>query len=408
MSFRRLDSNARPIPSRSRRSPATKTSGRTTLYHYEIYYDLPPLNGKRRQRRRRAWLGSDVDAAALEQELRGNYSERTGFTWHQGWTQYREALEGKRAVSHLDNIGVDVRELLAIQGDQPIETTSLAAFSKFLDARARTSSPNRAAKARIHLLTLARWHRARGAIGAIPFEHVPVPEHTSRQRWACTIEEFYAIAKALPPSMAPLWRALGYTGSRITAMASIREPDIDGEYIHTVDKGRHLHGRSRRRIRITPPVAQVLDEARAWRATLDTTTDALFVNSRGNFWNHSSYKHALERVYAEHPKLPTITPHQLRHMFGTAAASLNLSPDLIQAGMGHDDRRSAEAYVDYSQAMADRVGQAVATFLQQLGPDLRDTECMGGVTGDTQRQLITCPCCGAKFCPDKEKGPKPL
>lgn len=86
MIIHKLDRHGQRITG-SRRQPATRTIGGVPHYHYEIRYDLPPLDGRRQQRMKRLWLPSD-DAAR-------DYAERlcqlrpATLTWLGAWELFR-------------------------------------------------------------------------------------------------------------------------------------------------------------------------------------------------------------------------------------------------------------------------------------------------------------------------------
>jgi hypothetical protein len=76
-------------------------------------------------------------------------------------------------------------------------------------------------------------------------------------------------------------------------------------------------------------------------------------------------------------------------MFGTLAAGLNFSGDMIQAAMGHDARESAEAYIHHSQHMADEVQlkvlEKVSRFLSLYDAKTGSTKVIKGRAGSASR-----------------------
>ena len=104
--------------------------------------------------------------------------------------------------------------------------------------------------------------------------------------------------------------------------------------------------------------------------------------------------------------MPDITPHQLRHMWGTSAAAQNFSAHMIQAAMGHERRVSAEAYIDHTQHIAAEVAATVITF-----PSQNCTESCRKMSASVppcpdESNLVACPKCGHKFNPPKSGCPR--
>jgi integrase len=394
-----LDSRGRVILSGSHRQSATFLIRGVTHYRFEIRYDAPATSGQRCQRRVRLWLPSTDIALAHERELRGEPPAES-LTWGMVWARFRDAHEDRRSPGHIANQGREIQGLITTIGDIPIEATTLLRFSEFLHAREAASSPRQAQMIRGSALRVARWARAHGLIKDIPFEHVPQPEFRPTGRRPATIEEFRRILDALPPTMAPLWLALGSTGARITGMARLRESDVIDDYLEITTKGGQ-----KVRYRLFPPLAQAVADARGYKTVRRMRSDFIFLNANGSPWDHRTFHHALRRVFHGPPP---VTPHQLRHLWGTLAAEANFSPDMIQAALGHTDRRSAESYVDHTQAMRDRVAISV---LATLMPQNDGTSTVSNRPTSSPIAAcptsVTCPACGHKFNPTNEKGRKP-
>lgn len=402
MSVHRLDRDGNAITGTSRRQPASKRIAGVWCQHYELRYDRYDADGTRHQHRSREWLPSLADAEARERELTGK-RPISAYTLTNLWREYYAEYEGKRSPGHLDSMERTVRQATEALGAVPIEQVSLQAMSSFLRRREEEASGRTAQIARSHVLRIARWARSVGLIEQIPWEHVPRPEHTAEHRRAATIEEYAAWADALPSNAEPLWTALAVTGSRLTGMAQTTEDAVQGEYLYTTTKG------SKEAVfLLTPPLRDAVGRALAYKADKDISSPYIFVNSRGNPWNKSSFRLAMQRTRKANRSLPKITPHQLRHLHGTIAAELGLSPDQIAAGLGHADRRTSEHYIHRGRSMADQTASAVATYLtherKQFSHKSQAIPTLPTLSADFHNPLV-CPHCGGKFCLSNEKTP---
>lgn len=329
-------------------------------FRFEIRYDAP-LNGTRRQRRKRLWLPDSSAAEAVERELRGE-EPADRLTWSQAWEKFHAAHVEKRVQGHLDNMGRDVRSLCAFLGDLPVEQTPLGRFTDWLRWREGQASARTAQLARTHTLKIARWAASQGLVtGLLPFEKAPVPESTPHRRSAATPEGFLGTLEVLPESMSNLWLAVGLTGARISGMAGLLEADVAETHLTVTTKGS-----KRVSYPLLPPLRQAVENARSWKRKMGLASAYVFLTRRGTPWDHRTFDNRLARIQRDHPEIPKTTPHQLRHMWATIAAAANFSPDYLQAGLGHDDRRSAEQYVHHTQGMADTVAATVMAALTEL------------------------------------------
>tara|TARA_R100001530_G_scaffold135897_2_gene114427 strand:+ start:5480 stop:6661 length:1182 start_codon:yes stop_codon:yes gene_type:complete len=391
MAFYNLDKNGK----RSSRSKAAKRSkGRHTFYHYEIVV-WKTVQGKRKQLRRRGWYLDDGEAEDAELKLK-DAPLTEGATWSETSRAFMEAFNGKRSPIYLRDIGRALNRFIDLQGDQPVASTQIADVVPLFD-----SLKSRAAQtAHTALNRVGKWLRSRGEPGEFQFLHAPKPEHNGEGRQAATPEQFMAIYHILPEEMKHLWFAIGMTGSRFTAMAEVTDDDIDGKYITTISKNS-----KEIKFRITPEVKSAIDAGRAYRVK---TSKYIWPNQNGREWSSNRFCKRLTRR-TKSAEVVHVTPHQLRHMFGTVAAELNYSPDMIQAAMGHDTRASAEVYVDHHQRMADEVSKSVSEFvtqLSQLSPESVSPSIPEPHIPSPSLNFVTCPCCNHKFIPDKKKASK--
>ena len=190
---------------------------------------------------------------------------------------------------------------------------------------------------------MARWVRKRYR-GLNPFELLEAdnPEWKGAERPAATIKQFQATMKYLPEHARPLWHVSALTGARLTALCELKHEDVGDTHITVRTK----RGQERQHL-IAPPLRQLIDDSPG--------KTHVFLNGNGTPWNKDSFAHCLDRARrreikraekeGEEPDAPHITAHSIRHLWGTTAADLGYSPDLIQAALGHESRSNSEQYV---------------------------------------------------------------
>lgn len=404
MSYHRLDVKGRPIPNkgRSKREPAKRLVHDKEHYNYEIVIVFPLPGGKRRYVRRRYWLPDDAAAEAKQRELK-HQDPAHRLTWYEAHRRWRDDRLSKLSPQHLAAVDGTVAKWIASFGvNATIEGTALPVFVDWVAAQASGTKGRGAQLRHSHLLTIARWCRARGLVADIPFEHAPKPEAKLARRRPATAGEFVAIADLLPPQMYWMWRMLGLTGMRISAACTLLEADIAADAFTVTTKGD-------RRVEypVTPEIREVIEGARAWKREKGFSPPTLFCSRRGRPWKHDTFSEQLRK----RAKAYTITPHQLRHMAGTMMAEGNLSPDIIQAGLGHEDRSSAETYIDQTKAMRRRALKVVSESLENINKtstsdpefSLVRSASTPAVLGEVQTKLmLSCPDCGHNYSIDMD------
>ncbi len=357
MSYHQLDNRGKPIPkkNRSRRDAAMRMESGVPHYHYEIYVSIPLPDGKRRQVRQRCWLPDDLAAASKERELRRE-GPGNALTWMDGYRRWLDARLPRLSPGHLSGVESTMNKWAESFGvNSTIEGTSLPSFVEWIADQAKGTKGRGAQIRQTHLLTIARWCRSRGLVKSIPFEHAPKQEARLDKRPPAAISTFLEISKLLPPQMLWLWWMLGLTGMRVSAACTLMEKDI-GQGAFTVT----TKGNKRIEYPITPEIRVVIERAREWKQQQGFSSETLFCSHRGRPWVHYAFSEQLRKRASGYK----VTPHQLRHMVGTIMAESNLSPDIIQAGLGHDDRSSAEVYIDQTAAMR---GAALKVVPKALG-----------------------------------------
>lgn len=399
MAFRKLDDKGNPIPKkgRSKRLPAEKKEHGQTLFHYQVKVSIKQQDGKYKQILRHKWLPDDIAAEEYQRQLL-HKAPVNALTWEQAHKLWVEGNIGKFSDGHISNSKTTMKQWYEAFGtNSTIETTTLAAFSEWIDELARKGTGRAAQIKRGHLLAIARWCRERGLIVDIPFEHSPKPTSREKKVRPATIEEFYKIADLLPAHQSLLWQLLGVTGMRLGAACNLREADI-GKHDFTV----LTKGRKRETYPITGPVDDIIKKARKWKAKHKfSKCPYLFCNLVGNRWTSTTFGRYVKKVCGKKEnKLSGITPHQLRHLAGTILGEENLSVNIIMAGLGHADQKSSHIYVDKTAGMRAKAMDVLIQNLYKNNPkrplDIVDVDCSKlGKTGENVE--ITCPCCERKF-----------
>lgn len=403
MAFYKLDENGKPIKGRTKREPAVKLVRGEEMFHYEVYISILQDDRKYKYIRKRFWLPDDIAAMGKERELKHDEPVKS-ITWQEGYDKWRVAPRKKRlSAGHLGAVHRTMKKWLESFGvNATIEGTSLPIFVEWVTKQAAGTKGRGAQLHHTHLMTIARWCRSRGFVAKVPFEHAPKPEAMLDKRRAATIIEFMEIADLLPPQMYWMWWMLGLTGMRISAACNLLETDIGAAFFTVTTKGD-----KRIEYPITPEIQFVIDNARAWKKEKRFESPTLFCSHRGRTWKHDAFDEQLRKRAPTHK----ITPHQLRHMAGTIMAEGNLSPDIIQAGLGHDERSSAEVYIDQTKAMRQTALTAVTNALRNvqnvskkntLSPIMAKKEVEPVKAEYSEGESITCPCCSCKILPIKK------
>lgn len=404
MAFHQLDENGKPISKKTRtsRKPATRKERGIPMFHYMIVVSIPQKNGKYKFIRRRFWLPDDEAARNKERELKTR-APADALTWEDGYSKWREELKGRRSQGHFEGVQGTMNKWLADFGvKSTIEGTPLPTFVEWISEQAKGTKGRGAQLHQSHLITIAKWCRSRGFITTIPFEHAPKPEATLDKRRAATIMEFMEISDLLPPQMYWMWWLMGLTGMRISAACNLLEVDIQRDCLTVTTKAD-----KRVEYPVTPGIQKVIDGARTWKKEKGFAPPTLFCSHRGRTWVHYTFSEQLRK----HAPKYKITPHQLRHMAGTIMAEGNLSPDIIQAGLGHDDRSSAEVYIDQTTTMRKAALTAVSDALKKVKIKSKNARNILNANHNegkpiqatvNKSRIITCPCCNAKILINKE------
>lgn len=347
MAFRLLDEKGKPLPKKGRtsRRPAFREEQGGTVYHYEIFVRINCLDGKVRDIRKRLWLPNDITAQVIERELKTGHATKK-MTWAEAHRQWLDGNKGKFSDGHAANSVVTIRKWCERFGvESTIEGTTLAQFSSWCEEICLKGKGRGGQIRRAHLLAIARWCRDRGLVKEIPFEHSPKPAARLEKRRAASLDEFLAIAEAMPSEMIFLWRMLGLTGMRLSAACGVREDGITDTSFIVLTKFRRevLYP-------ITPMVADVITDARRFKSERGIVSDFLFTREDGKPWVKDRFHNRLKSLIKA-KSLPDITSHQLRHMGGTLLAKNNYNRDIIAAGLAHEDEKSSATYIDKDMEM---------------------------------------------------------
>jgi integrase/recombinase XerD len=211
---------------------------------------------------------------------------------------------------------------------------------------------------------------------------------------AATTEEFAAmLACAGTARDACLIGMLGGLGLRVGQVASLWREDVHlmpagrqvpgcgymhGPHVHVVRRDGHPRGaiskaRSANVLPVPGPV-EMLYAAWLWERQRIPDADVspwAFVSFPGPAGNVPGEPLSTRRIYdivtgaAATAGLRHIHPHMLRHGFGSVAADLDVSRDVLQRLLGH---RTLTAQDVYRQVSTDRVIEAAALISRRLSP----------------------------------------
>jgi len=221
------------------------------------------------------------------------------------------------------------------------------------------------------------WLVKRREIPSNPFDMIPRPKRPRGLPRAVPSE---LVDRLLRLELLPRDRAIvccfRYAGLRIGEVINLDLGDVDFLLgCLTVRRGK---GGAERTIPMDPTLGEALTD---WCLVRGEAPGALFPGRRGPRLSRQVIGRALDRLSLR-AGLPRFTAHQLRHTFGTEAASAGIPATDLQALMGHEDLSTTQRYVrvtgrDLERAMArlkawrearESVTQEVKTILNPAKP----------------------------------------
>jgi integrase/recombinase XerC len=196
------------------------------------------------------------------------------------------------------------------------------------------------------------WLTKRREIPANPFDDLPRPRRPRGLPRAVPTE---LIDRLLRLEMSSRDRAvvccLRYAGLRIGEVINLELRDVDVFLgVLTVRAGK---GGKDRSIPLDPALREALTD---WCLVRGEAGGAVFPGAKGPRLNRKAVARLLNRLCVR-AGVPRFTAHQLRHTFGTEAASAGIPATELQALMGHEDLATTQRYVrvtgrDLERAMA--------------------------------------------------------
>lgn len=208
---------------------------------------------------------------------------------------------------------------------------------------------------------------------------------------------------------------LAFTSMRITAACELREEDIHDGVFRVFTKFREWVPYP-----MTPGIREIIEAARAFKIKRGIASPCLFTKDNGRPWKKDYFNSRLKDIVkAENdksaeaglPLLAKIVSHQLRHMGGTALGEETMSPDVIKAGLGHKDRRSAEDYIDPTMKMRTialtTIARVVSDVEKMYKSDMNQETAPGLPESDKTAteaiwEEVTCPYCHRNHVRAKE------
>jgi integrase len=262
-----------------------------------------------------------------------------------------------------------VRQLFA-----DIAAGKTAATLRGRGGRYRVRGGTQTAKECVQLLQgLYTWAlRERRVAGTNPCRDVRLPPDRQREV-SLDAEGFRALARALAdleredkllPAAADAIRLLALTGARAGEILDLRWHQVDldaGRLTIEQHKTRHRTGKARV-IALAPAARELL--ARQPRGNAD---ERVFAPARGA----RIYLNRPLRAVADRAGLGGLTPHGLRHAFGSALAVQGASLPEVAAALGHTNPSTAWRYIHFANdaraALAERGARLAADAFAEAG-----------------------------------------
>lgn len=193
-------------------------------------------------------------------------------------------------------------------------------------------------------VSFCRWMVRRGDLDRNPFEPIPKPKRPRLLPRPLSPEAVAGLLES--PGTKTLDRAivalLRYSGIRVSELANMDLADLDTRswLIRVWRKG----GKEQ--------VLPVLDQARApllaWLAARGDDQGPLFLGQRGRF-TRKGVERRLARLAAK-SGIAGLTPHRMRHTFGTEAVRAGLDLRVVQEWLGHASPATTMQYVEVAAA----------------------------------------------------------
>lgn len=177
----------------------------------------------------------------------------------------------------------------------------------------------------------------------------------------------------------PIVRALVmlcyFTGARAHSLVRLKSSDLEKIetssdprfYLQMPHSKRGTQDRTTLRYRIPLPLGFLLEELKLDIAEspllhwLDPKVPERHMREMVKDWAHTA-----DLISLRTGKRMNLTPYRFRHNLATKLAEMNASPLLIAVAMGHKDTRMAHAYIETSETIGDKAGQALDPLAKPL------------------------------------------
>jgi site-specific recombinase XerD len=193
-------------------------------------------------------------------------------------------------------------------------------------------------------MSFCRWMVRRGDLDRNPFEPIPKPKRPRLLPRPLSPEAVNGLLQS--PVTKTLDRAvvalLRFSGIRVSELAHLDLEDLDSQswLIRVWRKG----GKEQ----ILPVLEQAREPLLAWLAARGVEPGALFQGQRGRF-TRKGVERRLARLAAK-SGIDGLTPHRMRHTFGTEAVRAGLDLRVVQEWLGHASPATTMQYVKVAAA----------------------------------------------------------
>lgn len=216
------------------------------------------------------------------------------------------------------------------------------------------------------------WLARRREIDGNPFDGLPKPKRPRGLPRAVPTEEIDRLLRLqMPVRDRAIVSCLRYAGLRIGEVINLDLADVDFLIgCLTVRRGK---GGADRTIPLDPTLREALAD---WSLTRGDAPGAMFPGREGPRLNRKAIGRILNRLCQE-GRIARFTAHQLRHTFGTEAASAGTPAAHLKELMGHEDLETTQRYIRVTGRDLERAMARLKAWRDGQGRDARDSVTQG-------------------------------
>ena len=181
------------------------------------------------------------------------------------------------------------------------------------------------------------WLERRGELPKNPFRGIPRPKRRKSLPRAISTDQADKLAEAPLARDRAMVALMRYSGLRVGEVSALDLEDLGLDCVRV----REGKGGRDRTVPLVPPVQVALAD---WLTQRGAEAGPVFPGVRGPRFSRVTISRSLNRA-AKAAGVPHLTPHQLRHTFGTEMTQAGVELAYLQALMGHSDPATTMRYV---------------------------------------------------------------